>query len=241
MGDNQFDVKHVAVIMDGNGRWAKACGKERKYGHRAGAENLIKVAEYAVEIGIEYLTVYAFSTENWDRPEDEKKELFRLLKEFYGKEIKRLVKDGIKIKHIGDISAFPKDTYNTIVKTEEYTEDALKNKTPKLTIVIALNYGSRNEITRAIKKLYLDVENKNIIIGNIDDSTLSNYLDTKDFPEVDLLIRTSGEKRLSNFLLYQLAYTEMYFTETFWPDFSKEELIKALEDYKKRTRRFGGL
>ena len=233
-------IKHVAIIMDGNGRWAKEHGKDRKYGHRAGAQNLIDISETCIKNNIDYLTVYAFSTENWNRPEDEKKSLFTLLEEFYKKEIKRLIKNNIKICHIGDISKFPEKTYNIIKKTEEETKQYLDGKDIKLTITIGLNYGSRDELSRSIKNICLDYDKGIITTDDIDENLISRYLDTNDIPEPDLLIRTSGEYRLSNFLLYQIAYTELYFTDIYWPDFSEEEFIKAIENYKKRKRRFGG-
>lgn len=234
-------INHVAIIMDGNGRWAKEHGKDRKHGHKAGAQNLIDIAELCIKNNINYLTVYAFSTENWNRPQDEKKYLFTLLEEFYKKEIKRLVKNNIKISHIGDISKFPKKTYNIIRETEEQTRQYLIGKDISLTITIALNYGSRDELSRSIKNICLDFSKGAITDQDIDEQLISRYLDTNGIPDPDLLIRTSGEYRLSNFLLYQIAYTELYFTDVYWPDFSEKEFIEAIENYKKRKRRFGGL
>ncbi len=239
--DINHHIKHVAIIMDGNGRWAKSRGKNRNHGHRAGAQNLIDISEVCIKQNIKYLTVYAFSTENWNRPEDEKNALFDLLDEFYKREIKKLVKNNIKICHIGDISRFPKKTYDTIKKTEEQTDKHLKGKDIGLTINIALNYGSRDEIVRMVRTVSTDVCENKINIDDIDEKLISSYLDTATIPEPDLLIRTSGEYRLSNFLLYQIAYTELYFTDVYWPDFSEKEFCNALDNYKKRKRRFGGL
>ncbi len=238
---NTYNLNHIAIIMDGNGRWATEQGKTRVHGHRAGVLSLIDVSEYCVKYGIRYLTVYAFSTENWSRPEDERKHLFSLLLEFYKKEIKRLLKNDIEVSHIGDISKFPKEVVSTIEKTELQTDEYLLNKEPKLTITIALNYGARDEIVRAVKSIVEDYENAVIKQDDIDKDLISKYLDTKSIPEPDLLIRTSGECRLSNFLLYQLAYTELYFTDCYWPDFNEDEFVKALENYKTRKRKFGGI
>lgn len=236
---NENIPKHVAIIMDGNGRWAKAHNKSRTYGHRSGSENVIKIAEACCELNIKYLTLYAFSTENWKRPEEEKKALFKLLKEFYKKEIKRLVSNNILVKHIGDIDAFPKDTVKTIKETER--ETAEKCKEPILTIILALNYGFRDELKNAIKNICADIKEEIINIEDIDESLISNYLYTKNIPDPDFIIRTSGEKRLSNFLMYQASYSELYFTKILWPDFSKEDFKISIEEYSNRTRRFGGL
>ncbi len=234
-------LNHVAIIMDGNGRWAQKRGKDRVYGHRAGVVSLIDIAEACIKYNIGYLTVYAFSTENWKRPEKEKKHLFALLLEFYKKEIKRLLKNDIQVTHIGDISKFPKEVVSTIEKTELQTSEYLLDKEPKLIITIALNYGSRDEIVRAVKNIVADCKNNVIEESNIDENVIAQYLDTKNTPEPDLLIRTSGEYRLSNFLLYQLAYAELYFADCYWPDFNEEEFVKAIEDYKVRKRKFGGI
>lgn len=239
--NNLNNLKHIAIIMDGNGRWATERGKDRVYGHRAGVLTLIDVAEYCVKYGIEYLTVYAFSTENWRRPENERKHLFSLLREFYKKEIKRLLKNDIRVTHIGDISKFPKEVVSTIQKTELQTDKYLLDKKAKLTISIALNYGARDELVRAVKNIVEDCKSAIINGSDIDENVISGYLDTKNIVEPDLLIRTSGEYRLSNFLLYQLAYTELYFTDCYWPDFDEEEFVKAIDSYKKRKRKFGGV
>lgn len=230
---------HVAIIMDGNGRWAKARNKSRSFGHRAGSENVINIVEACCELNIKYLTLYAFSTENWKRPEEEKKALFKLLKEFYKKEIKRLISNNILVKHIGDISKFPKDTIKTIEETEKETLEKCKN--PMLTVVLALNYGFRDELKAAIKNMYSDVLANKISIEDINENSIGDYLYTKDIPDPDFLIRTSGEHRLSNFLMYQASYSELYFTDILWPDFSKENFKKAIEEYSNRNRRYGGL
>ena len=230
---------HVAIIMDGNGRWAKARNKERAFGHRAGSENVIKVVEAACDLGIKYITLYAFSTENWKRPQSEKKALFSLLNEFYKKEIKRLIKNNILIKHIGDIALFPKKTQDIIAAAE--AETLVKCSDPIITVILALNYGSFDELRRGLISFSHDIKNNILDIDNINNETIFNYLDTKDVPSPDLLIRTSGECRLSNFLLLQIAYSELYFTNTLWPDFSKEEFSKSITSYMKRDRRYGGI
>ena len=231
--------KHVAIIMDGNGRWAKAHHKSRSYGHRIGSENVIKIVEACCELNIKYLTLYAFSTENWKRPEEEKKALFKLLKEFYKKEIKRLISNNILVKHIGDIEAFPKDTVKTIKETESETAEKCKN--PILTVILALNYGFRDEMKNAVKNICKDIKNEIINIDDIDETLISNYLYTKNIPDPDFIIRTSGENRLSNFLMYQASYSELYFTNILWPDFSKEDFKISINEYSNRIRRFGGL
>ena len=231
--------KHVAIIMDGNGRWAKAHNKNRSYGHRIGIENVIKIVEACCELNIKYLTLYAFSTENWRRPEEEKKALFKLLKEFYKKEIKRLISNNILVKHIGDIEAFPKDTVKTIKETERETSEKCKN--PILTVILALNYGFRDEMKNAVKNICKDIKNEIINIDDIDETLILNYLYTKNIPDPDFIIRTSGENRLSNFLMYQASYSELYFTNILWPDFSKEDFKISINEYSNRIRRFGGL
>ena len=236
---NENIPKHVAIIMDGNGRWAKARNKSRGYGHRSGSENVIKIVEACCELNIKYLTLYAFSTENWRRPEEEKKALFKLLKEFYKKEIKRLISNNILVKHIGDIEAFPKDTVKTIKETERETSEKCKN--PILTVILALNYGFRDEMKNAVKNICKDIKNEIINIDDINETLISNYLYTKNIPDPDFIIRTSGENRLSNFLMYQASYSELYFTNILWPDFSKEDFKISIEEYSNRVRRFGGL
>ena len=220
-------LKHVAIIMDGNGRWAKKRGKIRTFGHNEGAKKVVEITKEASNIGIKYLTLYAFSTENWKREKKEIDFLMKLLSKFLKKELKTLLANDTKFRVIGDISKLSKDLQNVINNTIEKT----KNCTG-LTQILAINYGSRDEIVRTIKKL----ENK-----NISEKIISKALDTADFPDVDLLIRTGGEKRLSNFLLWQSAYAELFFTDTLWPDFSMQEFCAILEDFKKRERRFGGI
>ena len=239
MSSTENIPSHIAIIMDGNGRWAKKNNKNRSFGHRKGSETVIKIVEASSEFNIRYLTLYAFSTENWKRPEEEKKYLFKLLKEFYKKEIKRLTDNNVLIKHIGDITAFPKDVYNTIIQTEIETLEKCHN--PKLTVTIALNYGFRYELKDAIKNIILDYKENKFGLDDIDETFVSNYLYTKDIPEPDLIIRTSGEHRLSNFLMYQASYSEFYFTDVLWPDFTKEEYKKAIDEYSSRNRRYGGL
>lgn len=231
--------EHIAIIMDGNGRWAKTKNKDRSYGHRAGSENVINIVEACVELNIKYLTLYAFSTENWKRPESEKKALFKLLNEFYKKEIKRLISNNILVKHIGDISAFPLDTQKIIENTEEETSKKCDN--PVLTVILALNYGSREEIKTAFKRMHKDASEGLLNIDSIENETISEYLYTKDIPDPDLIIRTSGEYRLSNFLMYQASYSELYFTDILWPDFSKDHFKKAINEYNIRERRYGGI
>jgi len=223
---------HLAIIMDGNGRWAKAQGKTRTEGHKIGAEVVRDITTYcAKHEEIKYLTLYAFSTENWKRPKMEVEFLMNLLDKYLKKELDTYIKNEIKFEVIGDISKFSKKLQKRIEETKEKT----KNFT-KLTQVLALNYGSRNEITRAIKRLYEKNE-------KITEENISKNLDTGicNIPDVDLLIRTSGEIRLSNFLLWQVAYAEMFFTPTLWPDFTDKELNKIIDDFKKRDRRFGGI
>ena len=223
---------HIAIIMDGNGRWAKAQNKNRTEGHKIGAEVVKNITEYcANNPEINYLTLYAFSTENWKRPKMEVEFLMKLLDNWLKRELETYIKNEVKFEVIGDISKFSKKLQDRINITKEKT----KNFT-KLTQVLALNYGSRDEITRAIKRLN---ENNEIIT----EENISKHLDTgiNNIPDVDLLIRTSGEIRLSNFLLWQVAYAEMFFTKTLWPDFTPNELDSIIQDFKKRERRFGGI
>lgn len=227
---------HVAIIMDGNGRWAKSKGMPRNYGHVQGSKNVERICEDAYRLGIKYLTVYAFSTENWKRSEEEIAALMKLLKNYMKTCLKTAEKNRMKVRVIGDITILDKDIRNRILELEE----ASKNN-DGLNFQIAINYGSRDEMIRGIKKLLIDKEAEKISFDDINEETFSNYLDTRGIPAPDLLIRTSGEQRLSNFLLWQLAYTEFYFSEVHWPDFTKEELIKAIEKYNSRNRRYGGV
>lgn len=227
---------HVAIILDGNGRWAKSKGMPRNYGHAQGSKNVERICEDAYRLGIKYLTVYAFSTENWKRSEEEVSGLMKLLKNYMKTCLKTAEKNKMKVRVIGDIKVLDQDIQDRILELEE----ASKNN-DGLNFQIAINYGSRDEMLRAVRKLVLDKEAGKISFHDIDEKTFSNYLDTRGIPEPDLLIRTSGEQRLSNFLLWQLAYTEFYFSEVHWPDFTKEELIKAIEKYNSRNRRYGGV
>lgn len=226
---------HVAIILDGNGRWAKSKGMPRGYGHIKGCENLEEICEVAKELGIKYLTVYAFSTENWKRSKEEVDGLMKIFRN-YLKKCKKIAKDNnMCVRIIGDPTAFDADIQKSIKELEEYSKDF-----SELHFQIALNYGSRDEITRAVNKI-LEDQKAGILTGTVTEETISNYLDTKGLPDPDLMIRTSGELRLSNYLMWQLAYTEFYFTEVPWPDFKKEELVKAIEKYNKRDRRYGGV
>lgn len=225
---------HVAIILDGNGRWAKKRFMPRNYGHMQGAKVVEQICEDADSIGIKYLTVYAFSTENWNRPQDEVEALMKLLRNYLKDCIKRANNNNMRVRVIGEKSRLSDDIRSKIEELEECT----KNNTG-LNFTIALNYGSRDEIVRAVREISKDVKDGKISESDIDDKMISDYLDTRGIPDPDLLIRTSGEERLSNFLLWQLAYTEFYFTDILWPDFNKKELIKAVEKYNERDRRFG--
>ena len=226
--------QHVAIILDGNGRWAKSKGMPRNYGHAQGSKNVERICEEAYRMGIKYLTVYAFSTENWNRPQDEVDALMKLLRNYMKTCLKTAAKNDMKIRVIGDITRLDDDIRTRI----EELEEATKNN-GGLNFQIAINYGSRDEIIRAVRKLARDCVDGKVHPDQIEEKTFENYLDTHDIPDPDLLIRTSGELRLSNYLLWQLAYTEFYFTPVAWPDFTKEELIKAVEAYNHRDRRYG--
>lgn len=226
--------KHVAIILDGNGRWAKSKGMPRNYGHMQGAKTVEVICKEAYNMGIQYLTVYAFSTENWNRPQDEVDALMKLLRNYMKNCLKRAAKNNMCVKVIGDKTKLADDIKAQI----EELEEATKNNTG-LHFQIALNYGSRDEIIRAIKNLAEDVKAGKMESSEITEEVFSDYLDTKGIPDPDLMIRTSGEQRISNFLTWQLAYTEFYFTDVPWPDFSKEELLKAVEAFNRRDRRFG--
>ena len=228
--------QHVAIILDGNGRWAKSKGMPRNYGHTMGAKNVEVICEDAYHMGIQYLTLYAFSTENWNRPDTEVEALMKLLATYLKNCIKRADKNNMRIRVIGDISRLDTKFQNTIRELEEATK-----KNTGLNLQIALNYGSRDEMIRAIRKIAKDCVDGKVDPAEIKEETFEQYLDTKGIPDPDLMIRTSGELRLSNYLLWQLAYTEFYFTDVPWPDFSKEELEKAIEQYNSRDRRYGGI
>lgn len=227
---------HIAIILDGNGRWAKAKGMPRGYGHIKGCANLEQVCYDIKDLGVKYLTVYAFSTENWKRSREEVDGLMKLFRSYLKKCIKISRDNKMKIKIIGDISAFAPDIQESIRKLEDFSKDY-----DELYFQIAMNYGSRDEITRGMKKMAQDVADGNLMPAQITEDTISGYLDTAGVPDPDLLIRTSGEQRLSNFLMWQLAYTEFYFTDIAWPDFHKAELIQAIEKYNQRDRRYGGV
>ena len=227
---------HVAIILDGNGRWAKKKGMPRTYGHVKGCENLEKICSVAKELGVKYLTVYAFSTENWKRSKEEVDALTKLFRNYMKKCIKISRDNKMQVRVIGDPTAFDPDLQEKIKELEEYS-----SQYDELYFQIALNYGSRDEIKRAVQKMAEDVKAEKLNPEEISEQTISDYLDTKGLPDPDLLIRTSGEERLSNFLMWQLAYTEFYFTDVAWPDFNKAEFEKAIAKYNQRDRRFGGV
>ena len=228
--------QHIAIILDGNGRWAKAKGMPRNYGHAQGSKNVERICEEAYRIGVKYLTVYAFSTENWNRPKDEVDALMKLLRNYMKTCLKTAAKNDMKVRVIGDKTGLDEDIRNRIAELEEATKD-----NGGLNFQIALNYGSRDEIVRAVRKVSEDVKEGKVKPEDIDEKMFETYLDTHGIPDPDLMIRTSGELRLSNYLLWQLAYTEFYFTDIPWPDFTKEELSKAIEQYNRRDRRYGGV
>ena len=231
----QILPKHIAIIMDGNRRWAKEKGLEAKIGHKQGADTLEKIVKYANKIGIEYITVYAFSTENWKRTEEEVGALMLLLQNYLDSFFKKADTENIKIKILGDITALSDGLQKSIKK-------AIENTAQNTGIVfnIAFNYGGRDEIVRAVKKVSAKVKSGEIEIDNINEELISNNLYTEGQPDPDLLIRTSGEIRLSNFLPWQLVYSEFYFIDKYWPDFNEKDLDKAIEEYQKRNRKFGG-
>lgn len=226
--------QHVAIILDGNGRWAKAKNMPRNYGHAQGSKNVETICREAFHMGIKYLTVYAFSTENWSRPTKEIEALMKLLRNYMKTCLKTAEKNRMKVRVIGDKSGLDDDIRTRIQELEE----ASKNN-DGLHFQIAINYGSRDEMLRAMKRMVTDCKEGKLYEEAITDEVFAGYLDTHDIPDPDLLIRTSGEQRLSNYLLWQMAYTEFYFTDTLWPDFTKEELEKAIVQYNERNRRFG--
>ena len=228
--------QHIAIILDGNGRWAKAKGMPRNYGHAQGSKNVERICEEAWRMGIKYLTVYAFSTENWSRPEGEVAALMTLLRNYMKTCLKTAAKNDMKIRVIGDITPLDDDIKKRIRELETATVN-----NGGLNFTIALNYGSRDEMTRAARKMAQDCADGKLNAADIDESVFESYLDTHGIPDPDLMIRTSGEQRLSNYLLWQLAYSEFYFTDIPWPDFTKEDLEKAIEEYNHRHRRFGGV
>lgn len=226
--------KHIAIIMDGNGRWAKKRGMPRTFGHKKGAENVINITRAMKESGVKYLTLYAFSTENWQRSKDEVDALMDLLREYLDKEFKEIMDNNVRLLFIGEREMLSKD----IIEKIEYLEkESANNK--ELTLCVALSYGSRLEIVHAVKKIAEEVKTGKIDIKDIDDKMISSYLYTRDIPDPDILIRTSGEQRVSNYLLWQLAYTEFFFTDTLWPDFNKDELLDIIKKFNNRERRYG--
>ena len=228
--------QHIAIILDGNGRWAKAKGMPRNYGHTAGAKNVETVCQAAHDLGVKYVTMYAFSTENWNRPEGEVEALMKLLESYLKNCIKTADKNNMRVRVIGDTTRLSERFQERIRELESASA-----KNDGLNLQIAINYGSRDEMTRAMRRMSEDVAAGKRKPEEITESVFEEYLDTAGIPDPDLLIRTSGELRLSNFLLWQLAYSEFYFTDVPWPDFHKEELERAIEAYNKRDRRFGGL
>ncbi len=228
--------QHVAIILDGNGRWAKRRGMPRNFGHTQGAKNVEIICREAWNLGIKYLTVYAFSTENWSRPKEEVGALMKLLRNYMKNCIKTAEKNHMRVRVIGDTSKLDEDIQESIYRLEESSKDQ-----DGLNFQIAINYGSRDEMLRGMKKMLTDYREGQFELSELDEEKFESYLDTCEIPAPDLLIRTSGELRLSNYLLWQLAYSELYFTDVPWPDFTKEELVKAIEDYNKRDRRYGGV
>ncbi len=233
--ENMTLPRHVAVILDGNGRWAARRGVPRAMGHKAGCETLEKMVEAAARMGLEYFTVYGFSTENWKRSEEEVGALMNLFRYYMVRIIKIANDNNVRVRMIGEKNRFAPDIIAGIDRMVEST----KNNTG-LTFVVAINYGGRDEIVRAARKLVQDYRANGLDVSNITEASFAGYLDTADIPDPDLMIRTSGELRLSNYLLWQLAYTELYVTDCLWPDFNQEELEKAIAAYNQRERRFGG-
>jgi undecaprenyl diphosphate synthase len=227
---------HIAIIMDGNGRWAKDKGNIRLFGHKAGVESVRDITESSAQIGVKHLTLYAFSTENWNRPSAEVNGLMKLLVNSLKNEAERLHKNNIKLTSIGQIDRLPDSCQNQLQDVIELTKD-----NDRLELCLALSYSGRWDITEAVKKMSQDVANGKISPDDISDDLISSYLSTADIPDPDLIIRTSGEYRISNFLLWQLAYSELYITKTYWPDFRRNELYQAINSYQKRDRRYGNV
>ncbi|MFI3238813.1 MAG: isoprenyl transferase [Lachnospiraceae bacterium] len=227
---------HIAIILDGNGRWAKSKGLPRNAGHVQGAKNVETICEAAYKMGVSYLTVYAFSTENWNRPDDEVQALMKLLRNYMKTCLKTAKQNNMCVKVIGDKTKLDEDIRASIAQLEEFSKD-----NTGLHFSIAINYGSRDEIRRAVMRIAQDVEAGKVHSMDVSEDLISDYLDTRGYPDPDLLIRTCNEQRISNFLLWQIAYTEFHITQVAWPDFSKKELEKAIEAYNHRDRRFGGL
>ncbi|MFI1771879.1 isoprenyl transferase [Thalassobellus citreus] len=226
--------KHIAIIMDGNGRWAKQQGMLRAFGHKNGTKSVRQTVEACAELGVKNLTLYAFSTENWNRPKLEVETLMKLLVSSLKSEIKTLQDNNIKLAAIGSLNTLPKKVYKELHEVIEQTKD-----NNRMTLTLALSYGSREEIINTVKEISIKVKNNIISPDKIDESIINEHLYTQNLPDVDLLIRTSGEQRISNFLLWQIAYAELYFTSVLWPDFTKQHLYEAIIEYQKRERRFG--
>ena len=232
--DKQNLPIHLAIIMDGNGRWAKQKGKRRVFGHENGVRTVRSTVENCAKIGVNYLTLYTFSTENWKRPKIEVDTLMRLLVSSLKKELKTFMKNDIRLNTIGDIASLPKRAFKELNEVMEKTR-----ANTGMTLTLALSYGAREELKNAVKEISSKVKNNIISIENIDETIINTHLYTHDLPDVDLLIRTSGEHRISNFLLWQIAYAELYFVDVYWPDFSREHLAEAIKSYQNRERRFG--
>lgn len=228
--------QHIAVILDGNGRWAKQHGMPRNLGHKQGAKNVETICREAWDLGVKYLTVYAFSTENWSRPKEEVDALMKLLRNYMKNCIKTAEKNHMRVRIIGDKTGLAEDIQESIARLEESSRHQ-----DGLNFQIAINYGSRDEMLRGMRGMLSEYKKEAFSLEELDEKKFESYLDTADIPDPDLLIRTSGEQRISNYLLWQLAYTELYFTDVPWPDFTKEELVKAIEDYNSRDRRYGGI
>lgn len=226
---------HIAFILDGNGRWAKKKGMPRTYGHSVGGKNVETIVRACGEMGVKYVTVYAFSTENWKRSDEEVNKIMEILSDYLTKCMDLSKKNNMSVKVIGDISALKSDMQDKIRELEEFSAGF-----DDLHFIVALNYGSRDEIRRAVRKMSYDVKDGKLLPEEISEDTISSYLDTAGIPDPDLMIRTSGEMRLSNYLMWQMAYSELYFTEVPWPEFNEEELKKAIEVYENRDRRYGG-
>ena len=230
--DKQRVPRHIAIIMDGNGRWATQKGKDRSYGHQAGVDTVRRITSECVRLGVEYLTLYTFSTENWNRPETEVAALMGLVLSSLEDEI--FMKNNVRFRVIGDMSRLPETVQQKLRETELHTE-----KNSAMTMVVALSYSSRWEITEATKRIATKVQSGEVAINDITEEMLSQNMETFFMPDPELLIRTGGEQRISNYLLWQIAYSELYFCDTFWPDFNEEDLHKAIADYQGRQRRFG--
>lgn len=234
--ENKMVPKHIAIILDGNGRWAKKRAMPRNLGHAQGSKNVERILKSADELGVEYVTVYAFSTENWKRPESEVNALMKLLKSYLKDCIQTSKKNNMKVRVIGDITVLEESMQEQIHKLEQ-----ISSSNTGLNFQVAINYGGRDEIVRAVKEISEECRKGNLNPDLINEELFEQYLDTKNIPSPELIIRTSGEQRISNYLLWQMAYSEFYFTDVLWPDFNKEELIKAIEFYNSRDRRFGGV